>query len=508
MGETKAPRMGLAAPKLSRPKIVSRVSAKELDPYDWRSAAKTVSVIIVSHDYAQFLGAAIESALNQTWPHKEVIVVGSKPIDDTRQVAARYADRGVRYLEVQENNVHVARKAGFETSCGDLICFLDADDLIPPKYLESAIPYFRDLSVGIVCSDSIRFRQDWVQDHKHLYSRPVEEIEIDNMAHVSSIVRRCCLEQTCPFQYPVPSYDAAEVYVAEDWFMWRLIAREGWKIVKQKEQHFWYRNHADQITQRKRTELDEDYFHRALLLFQPVTIFLPLSGREDCFYRQYEFLKSQDWPRGQIHIVALDSSGSGRFRRFIRRRLEELDPVRLVYDVVPSFFQGRLSNAPRIGRLDNQRKVQTAIGFIFNRMTELAGTEYILSLEDDVIPQHSDLIRRLFQSFQTDVASVAAPYLSPYQKNTYVAWTWRGDVPLHLVKDPSCPRSGVEVVGGNGFGCTILRRSILKKIRFVSDGRHHLRNADIRFYDWLRSTPWKALIDWDLECDHLVEGRK
>ena len=495
----KAPQVTFQAPKISRPKPQSRIIGFS-DPYDWRSATATASIIIISHNYAQFLGAAIESALNQTFPNVEIVVVGNAPIDDTHCVATRYADRGVRYLKTNRNNLHDARAAGFRASHGELICFLDGDDLLPPRYIESAATHFQDLSIGCVYSDSIRFAHDWKQDELKTYSRPVDEINIDNMVHCSSVVRRCCIEQARPFDYKL------DMDTAEDWFMWRLIHREGWRFVKQSEL-FWYRWHPNQRSKRIRRE-KIPYYHRACLFHEPVTIFMPLSGRESCFRRQLDFLESQEWPREQIHLVALDSSGSECFRRFIRKQLECLDVARFVYDTVPAFFYPGLANKQRKGVKETQMQVQTATGFIYNRMSELCSTEYILSLEDDVIPRRPTLIEAMLRSFDQRVASVAAPYVSAYNTNAYVAWAWNGQTPLHFTKQYGDSHKGTEFVGGNGFGCTMVRRSVLKKMRMVTSGEFNLRNFDMRFYDWLRGTPWKPKVNWDLICDHMTEGRK
>jgi glycosyltransferase involved in cell wall biosynthesis len=95
------------------------------------------SVIVINYNYARFLPAAIESALAQTYPDTEVVVVDDGSTDDSWQVIAGYGDR-VRPV-LKENGGHTsAFNAGFAASHGQLICFLDADDLLLPTALEEA----------------------------------------------------------------------------------------------------------------------------------------------------------------------------------------------------------------------------------------------------------------------------------------------------------------------------------------------------------------------------------
>jgi glycosyltransferase involved in cell wall biosynthesis len=92
-----------------------------------------VSVIIPCYRQAHFLSDAIESALTQTYPNVEVIVVNDGSPDDTAGVAARYS--GVRYIEQANSGLAAARNAGLAHSRGEFIVFLDADDRLMPDAL-------------------------------------------------------------------------------------------------------------------------------------------------------------------------------------------------------------------------------------------------------------------------------------------------------------------------------------------------------------------------------------
>ena len=109
---------------------------------------KSVSVIIPSYNYGRYIGEAIDSALGQTLPPLEVIVVDDGSTDDTPEVLAKYGDR-IRVLRQQNAGVAIARNSGIAAARGELVAFLDADDVWLPRKLELQTARF-DGSVGLV----------------------------------------------------------------------------------------------------------------------------------------------------------------------------------------------------------------------------------------------------------------------------------------------------------------------------------------------------------------------
>ncbi len=91
-------------------------------------SGKTISVIINNFEYADFVGTAIESALNQD-NDVEVIVVDDGSKDGSREVIETYGDRVTPIF--QENGGQAAAfNAGFACSSGEIVVFLDADDAL------------------------------------------------------------------------------------------------------------------------------------------------------------------------------------------------------------------------------------------------------------------------------------------------------------------------------------------------------------------------------------------
>lgn len=97
-----------------------------------------VSVIISNYNYGKYLGQAIDSALAQTYPAVEVVVVDDGSTDDSREIISTYGDRVVPVLKRNEGMIS-AMNAGFSSSKGEIICFLDSDDVLMPHRVERAV---------------------------------------------------------------------------------------------------------------------------------------------------------------------------------------------------------------------------------------------------------------------------------------------------------------------------------------------------------------------------------
>jgi glycosyltransferase involved in cell wall biosynthesis len=100
-----------------------------------------LSAIINNYNYGRFVGRAVESALEQTCPDIEIIVVDDGSTDDSRQVLAAYADR-VRTVFQPNGGQAAAINAGVRASRGEYLCFLDADDWWAPTKLATVAAAF------------------------------------------------------------------------------------------------------------------------------------------------------------------------------------------------------------------------------------------------------------------------------------------------------------------------------------------------------------------------------
>ena len=101
-----------------------------------------LSVIIASYNYRDFLGAAISSALAVDWRDKEVIVVDDASTDNSRSVIDGFGDNVAAYFRPKSHQLGTHR-FGFEQSSGDVIVFLDADDLLEIEVMREIATVWR-----------------------------------------------------------------------------------------------------------------------------------------------------------------------------------------------------------------------------------------------------------------------------------------------------------------------------------------------------------------------------
>jgi glycosyltransferase involved in cell wall biosynthesis len=117
----------------------------------------TASVLICVRDGERYLGGAIESALEQTRPPHEIVVVDDGSTDGTAAIARSFDGR-LRYIQQAPLGLGAARNAALAAATGEFAGYLDADDLWDPCKLEVQLAAFeRDPSLDLVFGHIRRF---------------------------------------------------------------------------------------------------------------------------------------------------------------------------------------------------------------------------------------------------------------------------------------------------------------------------------------------------------------
>ncbi|MBN1870654.1 MAG: glycosyltransferase [Candidatus Omnitrophica bacterium] len=120
----------------------------------------TISVIMPTYNYAQYLSRAIDSVLAQTYKDFEIIVIDDGSTDHTKEVLRPYMDK-IRYVYQQNQGIAAARNRGIKEAQGKWIAFLDSDDSwVPEKLAIQADIMVKDPSVGLIYGKVTLFRED------------------------------------------------------------------------------------------------------------------------------------------------------------------------------------------------------------------------------------------------------------------------------------------------------------------------------------------------------------
>jgi glycosyltransferase involved in cell wall biosynthesis len=97
-----------------------------------------VSVVIPTYNQAQYLGQSIQSALDQTYLSREIIVVDDGSTDETPSVVESFGSQ-VSYIRQENQGLAGARNTGIRIAQGEFVALLDSDDMWLPTFLSSLI---------------------------------------------------------------------------------------------------------------------------------------------------------------------------------------------------------------------------------------------------------------------------------------------------------------------------------------------------------------------------------
>ena len=182
-----------------------------------------ISVIIPAFNVAEFVRDAVMSVLNQTWHHLELIAVDDGSTDSTLEVLRSIDDSRLRVLSQNNRGSSAARNTGVEASHGDLIAFLDGDDLWSRSKLEEQVRILRTFPN----LDLVFCRSRIINEAGHDTRRrsiavagsvSLRDLMRENVVNNGSAVllRRTALEQVGLFDVNLPS--------CVDYDMWLRIA--------------------------------------------------------------------------------------------------------------------------------------------------------------------------------------------------------------------------------------------------------------------------------------------
>jgi glycosyltransferase involved in cell wall biosynthesis len=111
-----------------------------------------VSVLMANYNYAAFVGAAIESVLQQTYPHVELVVCDDGSSDASPDIIRGYAARDprVRFLSQERRGGTAATNLAYRHARGAVLCLLDSDDLFMPNKVELVVAALRAQPAGLL----------------------------------------------------------------------------------------------------------------------------------------------------------------------------------------------------------------------------------------------------------------------------------------------------------------------------------------------------------------------
>ncbi len=158
-----------------------------------------ISVVVPVFNRASYVGEAIDSVLGQTRPPDELIVVDDGSTDDSVAVVERHARRSVRIVRQDNRGIGGARNRGLREATGDVVAFIDSDDLWERDKLERQVAVLRDGDdVQLVFGHLVEFltpeRADELGASLRVSTEPVP-----GLIATTLLVRRAAVERIGPF---------------------------------------------------------------------------------------------------------------------------------------------------------------------------------------------------------------------------------------------------------------------------------------------------------------------
>lgn len=172
-----------------------------------------ISVIIPALNAEKYLAEALDSILAQAHRPLQIIVVDDGSHDGTAQIAGDYADRGVTCLQRSNGGTAAALNTGLQEAAGELLAFLDADDLWLPEKLAIQIGVLeKQQNIEMVFSLSESFASPDLPDEMRRRMM-VPQHPIEGYCKSAMLIRRAAFDRVGPFNEALRTGDFIDWYL-------------------------------------------------------------------------------------------------------------------------------------------------------------------------------------------------------------------------------------------------------------------------------------------------------
>ena len=195
----------------------------------------STSIVIPCFQHGRYLADCINSALRQSCPAREIVVVDDGSSDNTRDVVKEFQDTRLTYVRQENKGLPSARNTGLRHCTSEFVVFLDADDQLDHRYIELTTSVMRECppTVGYVYTQCLYFGSQ--QGVSHYPEWDAHRLMESNFVHASALLRRELV-----VQHP---YDERLRLGSEDWNLYLTLAEHGIEGVLYDEALLRYRRH-------------------------------------------------------------------------------------------------------------------------------------------------------------------------------------------------------------------------------------------------------------------------
>ena len=302
---------------------------KEEKTYNTQIYTRTsprVTIMIPAYNASKYLREAIDSALAQTYPNIEILVIndGSNDKGKTEKIAKSYGDK-IRYYYKENGGVSSALNFGISKMTGDYFSWLSHDDKYYPQKIEKQIKYLEDNNLTdknvILYSDydlmdnHSRVFATSIKNHQELVDKPEYCLLRGSINGLSLLIPKEAFKECGIFD--------EKLKCAQDYELWERMQKK-YKFVHQEEILVTTRLHEEQqgnTSKRMLTEGNEFWIN--LIKHVPRERKEQLEGTEYNFYSEmYDFLKTTPYELTMKYV-------QGEMEKIEKKHIDELKNIKV-----------------------------------------------------------------------------------------------------------------------------------------------------------------------------------
>ena len=181
------------------------------------------SIVIPTYNRAPLISPSIESILQQTYPHFEVLVIDDGSTDNTESTVRSFTDPRVHYFKKENGERGAARNYGIAKAKGDYITFLDSDDLFYPQHLQTAVDSLTQFDFPVCYAQAYEIKEHTsgkvIQKGYSTRSKTINQKLLDgNFLSCFGVFLKPEVFHACRFE------EERKFAGSEDWLLWLQVA--------------------------------------------------------------------------------------------------------------------------------------------------------------------------------------------------------------------------------------------------------------------------------------------
>jgi glycosyltransferase involved in cell wall biosynthesis len=212
-----------------------------------------ITVVMPAYNVAPYISETLASVFAQSFTDYEVVMVndGSPDTEELEQAIEPYRDR-VRYIKQENRGAGAARNEGLRAARGELVAFLDADDIWEPNYLEEQVKFLIGNNYDLVCADAMHFGKSRLEGQTFMgafmdSAPPAGKVTfLDLISAKRSLITSGVVARRQPI-LEVGLFDES-LRNSQDFDLWVRLSRAGRVLAYQRKVLLRYRFHEDSLS--------------------------------------------------------------------------------------------------------------------------------------------------------------------------------------------------------------------------------------------------------------------